>query len=173
MEQFILTFCRSLIGIVFLLSSVSKLRDMTEFKHTIQSFQILPDWLVKLFSWLFVGCELIVVIFIVLGGIWLGFGFALAALLLSVFSVALISVLIRKIQTSCNCFGSSKQLITPYDVIRNIVFISFALGGWQLYSNDYSNLINPNLWEFSLIGLTALAFVLIVINLNEIAQVFK
>jgi hypothetical protein len=146
---------------------------MTDFKHTIQRFQVLPNWLVGPFSWLFVGCELIVVTLIVLGGTSLGLGFAIAVFLLSIFSVALISVLARKIQTSCNCFGSKEKVISPADLGRNVVFIVCALGGWQLYSNAYGNLINPNPMELSLIGLTGLAFVMIVINLNEIAQVFK
>ena len=165
--------CRSVIGMVFLLSSVGKLRNMTEFKHTIQRFQILPNRLVRLFSWLFLGSEFIVIILIVIGGVSLGHGFALAGLLLLIFSAALISALTRKIQTSCNCFGSKEQLISPFDVIRNIIFISFALGGWKLNSNNYGSPIHTNLLELSLIGLISIACVLVTINLNDIIQVFK
>lgn len=106
-------FCRIFLGLIFLLSSVSKLRDMMGFRRTINNFQILPPQFNHFVAWLFMGSEIIVVILLVIGGPTLLYGFLLAASLLIVFSLALVSVLIRKLSTSCHCFGSFTHLGSP------------------------------------------------------------
>src|SRR5689334_14077152 len=106
--SFLLAFCRLVLSFVFVLSLVGKLRDVRGLRQTILNFHILPHWL-NWFSGV-ITCfvlvsELLVIIGGVLGGIFLLPTFVFAAFLLILFSSTLVSVLIRQVHTSCNCFG--------------------------------------------------------------------
>ena len=171
--EYLLIFFRIVIGIVFFVSALGKLRNFSEFTQTIQRFQILPRMLISPSTWLFISCEITVVILLVLGKQFLVFGFVLAGLLLLIFSMALLSVLIRKISTPCNCFGAGKNPVSVYDIVRNIIFILCALGGWSLYMGSSANYGTPNLLDWILIGFAASAFVMAIVNLGEIVKVFK
>lgn len=116
-------FCRIVIGLVFVISFVGKVLNIPEFKQTIAKFGILPERLNSVGTFAILGCELGVVLLVSIGGVYLGFGFALAACLLLVFCIALVSVLARRIQTPCNCFGATEQPVSSSDVWRNVVFM--------------------------------------------------
>ncbi len=124
---FFSAFCRCAIGFVFLLSFVSKGRDIVQFQQSIARFRLLSKNLSNIAAILFLGSELAVVLCLLLGGELLLVGFALAFLALLVFTIALFSVLIRKLHISCNCFGASDQPVTVTDVWRNIGLIICGL----------------------------------------------
>jgi hypothetical protein len=97
-------------------------------------------------------------------------GFAGAAILLLGFSLALGSVLARKISTSCNCFGVSQKNISSWDLLRNTGLIGCALGGLALTLAAPSTL---GWLESGLMAASALFFVLIWVHMGEIVAVFK
>ncbi len=169
---YLLAFCRAVVGLVFALSSVSKVVNLAQFKQTISSFNLLPSWLSSIAAVLFLYGEFAVVLLVILGGPLLTIGFSLAILLLLLFCIALVSVLVRRIRTSCNCFGPSAKLVSRSDVWRNIGFMLCALGGWEglgLTKNAQGNL---GLFEWILTGLGAGAFVVLWTQLGEIVQLF-
>ncbi|GIK56288.1 MAG: hypothetical protein BroJett015_19510 [Chloroflexota bacterium] len=129
---YLLAFCRITIGLLFAASFGGKVRDRKGFAQTISRFGLLPQrWSYPL-ALLFLGAELLVVILIIWGGPLLAPAFGLAFLLLVIFTVALASVLIRNISTTCHCFGRSEKQVTYADVWRNIGFIGCSLLGWWL-----------------------------------------
>ena len=132
MLPYLLTFCRLVIGLVFVISFVGKVRDVGQFAATIGRFDLLPRRWTQTAALLFLGGEAAVVILLIAGGPLLPLAFALATLLLLLFSLALLSVLRRGIETSCNCFGASEKPLTYYDVGRNAGFIACSLLGWWL-----------------------------------------
>ena len=167
-----LTFCRVVIELVFLFSSVGKLRNISQFQQTITNFRLLPARMSRPTSLLFVGAEVAVVLLVALGGRFLPPGFLLAIILLLIFSGALISVLARQIQTSCNCFGSNERPVTQADIWRNAVFVLCALGGSSLTLGR----ISPEgleLVTWLLIGGIAIIFVLTASFLGDIVQLFR
>src|SRR5690348_17260694 len=100
---YLLAFCRVALGLVFLVSSLSKVRDVAQFRQTIRAFRLLPPALSGAAVLLFIGGESAVVVLLVIGGPLLLSGFILGGSLLLLFSLALISVIARKIHTSCTC----------------------------------------------------------------------
>jgi len=173
MGLYILTFCRIVIGLVFAWAFVGKVQDISAFIKTITQFEILPEWQIRPIGYMFLAGEVIVAFSMLAGGSLLRVGFTLAALLLVAFCIALSSVLLRKIKTPCNCFGSSKKLVSSYDLVRNIGFIACALGGFGASIIERNNLVSSGLLNYFLIGVVALVFVALWIQIEEIAHLLR
>jgi hypothetical protein len=171
--SFLLSFCRLTIGLMFAWSFVGKLRDFKSFEKTIARFRLLPAWLHRPAAIAFLGSELLATVMMLLGGSLLTGGFLLAALLLTAFSIALASVVIRKINLSCNCFGPSEKLVTPYDIFRNIGFLICALGGWSAALLSQKGSVSLGILEWGLALVVAVIFVTVWTQIREIVQLFR
>lgn len=169
---YLLAFCRVVVGLAFALSGISKALNLAQFRQAIRNFNLLPSWLSGIAAVLFLCSEFAVVILVILGGPLLAIGFSLAIFLLLLFCIALVSVLIRRIRTSCNCFGPGAKLVSRSDVWRNIGFMLCALGGWAGLGWTRNTQGNLGLLAWVLTGLGAGAFVVIWIQLGEIVQFF-
>lgn len=132
MLPYLLVFCRLTIGLLFAYAFVSKVRDVAGFAQTITNFKLLPPRWSKGVAWIFLGGEAAVVVFLLIGGELLPLAFGLALVLLTTFTIALVSVLVRGIQTTCNCFGHSQKPVTYANVWRNVAVMSVSLSGWWL-----------------------------------------
>jgi len=167
--SYVLAFCRVAIGLLFLFSGMGKLRDLSQFQQTITNFRLLPAQMSYPTSLLFVSAEVAVVPLVALGGRFLLPGFLLALLLLLIFVGALISVLLRKIQTPCNCFGSNEKSVTQADIWRDTVFLLCALGGSVLTLGRMGR-EQLELLTWLLIAGMAIIFVLTASFLDDIVQ---
>jgi len=172
MALYLLAFCRVVIGLVFIVSSISKALNISKFRQTIISFGLLPRSLTGIAAILFLCCEFAVAGLAAIGGEFLLPSFLLAIILLLIFCGALASVLVRRLRTPCNCFGSSEKPISIGDVWRNVGFILCALGGcvaltWTQRTSERLGVV-----EWLLTALGAGVFVAIWIQLREIAQLF-
>jgi peroxiredoxin len=127
---YLLVFSRIALGLLFAYSFVAKARDVAQFAGSIGRFELLPQRWTKPSARLFLGSEAAVVVLLILGGRLLPLAFALAGLLLLLFTLALLSALRRGIKTSCYCFGATDKPLTYYDVGRNAGFIACSLLGW-------------------------------------------
>ena len=170
---YLITFSRLVTGFVFALSVVGKLRDFAAFTASIKDFRLLPKRLVLPFALIGILLEIAVVIFVAVGNQFLFFGFGIALMLLLIFTVALITLFIRKIKVSCNCFGKTKELVSGYDVVRNIVFIACALAGLFVCIQAVVVNIKISYLEIGMLMFFAFIFTLININLSQIASLFK
>jgi hypothetical protein len=169
------------IGLTFAFSFAGKLRDIPSFVQTIRRFKLLPDWLSRAAALAFLCGEAIVVLAmiphpnsasrwekeVVLGG------FLLAALMLIVFCAALASVLIRKIQTSCNCFGTSEKQVSTYDIVRNMGFIVCTLSGCGVQIGGQTSLTALGVLDWGLAGIAATVFISLWVNIGEIAALLR
>lgn len=170
---YMLAFTRITLGIVFALSYFTKATNVQQFAQTIAKFNILPASLSKIVAILFLCGEGIVLLLMGVGGAYLTFGFALAFILLLLFSVAIISVLVRRIQTACNCFGSTEKPISIYDVGRNVSFILCALVGLNVAVILNGNILTLSFGELIIMSAQAFIFVLIMTYLDEFAVLFQ
>ncbi len=170
---YVLIFCRVVIGLVFLISGVSKIMHLPQFKQAITNFRILPGQLSGIAAQLCLVGEFSVVALIVAGGSFLLPGFLLAVMLLTIFCGALAWVLARKLRTSCNCFGPNVQSVTVSDLWRNAGFIGCALVGCilQNWLREKPTALSWLAWIP--ISLGALAFVIIWVQVGEIARLFR
>ncbi|WP_220210987.1 MauE/DoxX family redox-associated membrane protein [Reticulibacter mediterranei] len=64
---FVSAFCRCATGFVFLLSFGSKVRDIAQFQRSVVAFRLLPRKLSHIAAILFLGGELVVVLFLLVG----------------------------------------------------------------------------------------------------------
>ncbi len=167
------TFCRIVILFVFGWSFLGKVRDISSFINTIRNFSLLPKWFHPVAAIIFMLCELAVVVIMVLGRRMLVFGFLLALLMLMIFCVAILSVLIRRIKTPCNCFGPSKKIVDLTDIVRNLGFGLCAFGGYWLLSTSKGEFGSLSFLGWGVIGIVAMIYISILINLNEIALFLK
>jgi hypothetical protein len=171
--SFLLAFCRLVLGFVFALSWTGKLRDVRRFRQTILRFRLLPPWLSGITTLLILGAELLVVVGTVMGTGLLLPTFLLAALLLLLFSGAIASVLVRRLHTSCTCFGMSDKPIAAGDLWRNSGFLCCALFGsaFLLWSHSEQSSLSMAVWL--LVGGAAAVFVLIGLSVGDIMALFK
>lgn len=169
---YILTFCRVVTGLVFGLSSISKARDLAQFKQAILGFRLLPPRWSSLAALLLLSGECAVVFLVAIGGPLLLSGFVLAALLLCLFCLALASVLLRNMHLPCNCFGASDKPVTSTDLWRNAGFILCAVGGCGAQSWS-SQTQPPGLMEWLLVGCVATIFVLLWTQLGNLVRLFR
>lgn len=169
----IMTFCRVAIGLVFAISSISKMRDIAQFKLTVRDFHILPSTISGTVAVLFVGSEFAVVLLALLDGMFLFGSFILAIVLLLLFCIALISVLSRRVALSCNCFGTSNTPVSYADVWRNAAFILCALVGCATFFLIRNSTEALGTLEWIVTALGTVVFVLVFIQLGEIVKLFQ
>lgn len=158
---------RFLIALIFALSFVGKVTDVTSFEATIASFKMLSTKQVMLAAKAFLTAELAVVALLLLGGPLLSAGFALALLLLALFVVVLSTMLLRHLQVSCNCFGQNARMVSVYDVIRNILLIAVCLVGLLMAPAP------PPTYQVAdalLLGLMVASLGVVLVNFSDVAK---
>jgi hypothetical protein len=148
-----------------------KVQNVGQFSQTIADFQFLPrPWSTKL-AYLFLMGEFATVVFLLMGKHLLSFAFGLALLLLISFTIALLSALRRKIQTKCNCFGNNENSLGFANIWRNMgLIIVSGIGLWAMAGDLNMSL---SILESLFITLSALVFVLVWVNLANIATLFR
>jgi uncharacterized membrane protein YphA (DoxX/SURF4 family) len=99
-----------LIGLVFIIASIDKIAAPDAFAASIEAYHLVPTAVINLMAITIPWVELFVGIFL-LAGVSLRGSSLLAAVLLGVFSVAIISALLRGLTIDCGCFG--KEHATP------------------------------------------------------------
>ena len=126
-QSFVALFCEILIAAVFLTSGGAKLLNLQSFVETVRRFELLPDSLARFvgyvlpFTEVMLGLLLLVDFYRVLL-----LGIAVALLLTFSFGMA-VNLIRGKTDISCGCFGSSKESLTWFLVVRNVVIIGVAL----------------------------------------------
>lgn len=166
--HYLLVFCKITLGLLFLISFSSKLGSFSQYVDTINDFRILPRSLNRLAAVLVLISELLIVLFLFK---WQVMAFCLASILLVIFSAAFASVLVRNIQTTCNCFGTSQHPISQVDLVRNFGFLLCSCGGGWLATNSETVSLVP--LQLGIIGLIACVFVLVWAQLGEIYRLFQ
>ena len=162
-------------ALAFALSSAGKATSRAAFERAIRDLRLVPPRLTKPVALGVLAAESTVVALIVLGGIVPGTallraGFLLALGLLVLFTAVLISTLARRLVTSCACFGATTKPVSGWDVVRNGGLLLCAGAGYWSAGEPPAAL---PLAEGGLVVVVAVIFVLIWVQLGEIAQVFK
>lgn len=170
---YLLTFCRIVIGLVFSTSFVGKVRNTSQFKQTIQNFNLLSMRFSGTAVIVFLSSEFAIVVCMIFGGTVLIPGFLLTTILLTVFCAALASVLVRGLHISCNCFGANTAQVSIFDIWRNIGFILCALIGCTVLSVSVQQQESLGPGEWGLLSLVAITFVMIWTQLGEIIHIFR
>ncbi len=104
--RLLLVAVRLIVGGVFFYAGSQKLLDTLAFAEAIGRYQLLPDWGNLLLASVLPTLEVVVAIALLLPRWWRAASL-LSILLNSLFSVALLSAMIRGLSIDCGCFGST------------------------------------------------------------------
>lgn len=172
---YLLAFCRAVLILVFSFSFISKIRNVTAFEQSIINFGILPQKLSRLAAIFFLSIEFSVASLLLVGSSFLVLGFFIAVVALIIFCAAITFALVRNLQISCNCFGTSanEKSLSLYEIVRNLSFIACALCGLASVMGLTKESITLNLEGSILMGIVAITFVMIATHFKETIQLFK
>lgn len=171
--QYVLLGARFLIGVVFLVSAVSKLRSGTalaEFVVSLRQLGLLrPGWLRPVALVVALGEAMVPVLIALPVGMAASAGFLLAGGLLVAFSVAILIALHRGVQTACRSFGASGAVLGARHVVRNgvlLVVVAAGLAGVTLGSTS----IHPG--GVAVTALAGLVAGVLVVALDDLVELF-
>jgi hypothetical protein len=123
--------CRCVVGLVFVVSVVGKLRGRRAYAGFVAATGRLgPGWVVSrvpsdVLAGGVIAAEAAVLVLMVLPGTaWAGF--VLAGLLASAFAAAVLAALRRRDRAPCHCFGGSARPIGGVHLVRNVVLAAAA-----------------------------------------------
>ncbi|MBM4141132.1 MAG: DoxX family membrane protein [Nitrospira sp.] len=123
---------RIIVGGIFLLAGLAKISDPVRFLLTLREFQLFPEVIIRFLAVYLPWLEFILGLFIILGILCWTSSLMLACLN-AVFTLAILSVIIRGIDIDCGCFGLLADILKIPDsadikaVIRNLLFIGMCL----------------------------------------------
>lgn len=123
------------LGAVFLYAAVPKLLNWHEFADAVSRYDMLPGLLVDLTALVMPALELVVGLMLVMG-VYKRATAWLTILMNLVFMVAMSQALIRGLDTSCGCFTNGEDLLSWWDVARDVVFIVMA--GWIIRGEQHA-----------------------------------
>jgi len=123
---------RSILGVVFIYSGVLKILSPLSFADSIASYRIVPSNAINLLASGLPPLEILSGLLLITG-FNVRVGILTVSLMLTAFSIALLSVIIRGLSIDCGCFGGSFWIDSNpwFALIRNLVLLC---AGIYLYS---------------------------------------
>ncbi|MEV3921291.1 MauE/DoxX family redox-associated membrane protein [Actinomadura coerulea] len=120
--------CACLVGLVFAVSAVSKLRDFEGFAGSVPA--LVPAWpgRARLLAIATTALEALVPPLLI-APVTAPAGFGVAAVLLTAFTAAIAAAVRRGRRTACRCFGPSSVPLGPRHLVRNGVLLTCAVLG--------------------------------------------
>jgi hypothetical protein len=171
LAEYVVLFSKAMLITAFGFSFLGKVRDIHQFRRTVSNFHLVPESLIDFVVPLVLASELLTVILLLAHQTLASLGFVLAIVQLTLFSLALLYALIRKLNISCNCFGADDRTISPFNLIRNGGFLFFAIAGVAtlLTLETYS----LSFVETSIATLFAVPFAILWIEIEGIVQILR
>jgi hypothetical protein len=120
--------CASLIGWVFVVSAISKLRHFGEFTSSLPALAPVRPGQVRPLAITVVATEAAVPVLLLFPAA-IFYGFALAGALLAAFTAAIGTALKRGQRAPCQCFGASSTPLGARHLVRNSILLISTLAG--------------------------------------------
>ncbi len=124
----VLLVTRQVVGGMFLVALVGKLRDPASFRSAVRGFRVVPRRLVRPLVGIVLGAEAAVVVLVV-DRTTAPAGLAVAALLLVAFAVGMARVIARGDRVPCGCFGRSAAPVSRAHIGRNALLAAVSAAG--------------------------------------------
>ena len=125
---------RIFIGLLFIVSSLDKIVDPSAFSGSVANYGLLPSWMPTIIATILPWVELLCG-FAVLFGVFLRGSSLLLSAMLAIFTLAVMSALLRGLDISCGCFTQDPAAghIGWMKVVQNTSLIALTL---FLYFSD-------------------------------------
>ncbi|MGB9770798.1 MAG: MauE/DoxX family redox-associated membrane protein [Candidatus Kapaibacteriota bacterium] len=124
--KYFLIFCllfRILLGIVFIYAAIGKIYEPNSFFKEIVNYRIFPDILAQIFAITIPWIELVVGLFLIFG-VRLRTTSFISILLLSVFTILVLSAWARGLNINCGCFAHHIEYVDYKKVLENLLLIA-------------------------------------------------
>jgi uncharacterized membrane protein YphA (DoxX/SURF4 family) len=128
----ILFLVRIVLGIVFLISSYTKLKDPMGFAQAIENYKIFGAFLSRWGVIFIPALEFILAIFLITG-IWIRETFITTTALFIIFDIMIFQAYLRGLDISCGCFGTSHSPIDIWKFMENGIFTILTIAGLVYY----------------------------------------
>jgi uncharacterized membrane protein YphA (DoxX/SURF4 family) len=127
-NNYIVLFARVVLGVLFIVASANKVSDPTAFAVSIEGYKLLPHNAALVAATVLPWMELISGVLLVLGVFHRGAGLLLFGLLV-VFTIAVVSALVRGLDISCGCFTQDPNAarIGWQKILENLGLIGLSL----------------------------------------------
>lgn len=142
----LLACCQLAVGIVFLTTSISKVRDPKRFIRDVRRYEVLPTRSAAVVAALLVAGE-IGVAFALVTGLGVGIGAPLAVALTATFFSAVAVNLRRRHIVPCGCFGDETEVVSELTLARLGLLLAVSVG---IVIGDAAELYQPDIWRASL-----------------------
>jgi uncharacterized membrane protein YphA (DoxX/SURF4 family) len=125
---------RVFIGLLFIVSSLDKIVDPSAFARSVANYGLLPSWMPAIIATILPWVELLCGFAVLFGVFVRGSSFLLSAML-TVFTLAVMSALLRGLDISCGCFTQDPTAgrIGWMKVVQNTLLFALTL---YLYFSD-------------------------------------
>lgn len=144
--QYALLLFQLLLAGVLLLAAQGKLLQPEQFISALQVSRI-PTPFISIITFVIPFLELCLSFALVLGpSIFLPWIFASIVVLFSAFTLWMASVLLQNLQISCGCFGTASTTIGLQSIVRNLLLLEAAGGGFLISLHVSSILPSFSLW---------------------------
>jgi putative oxidoreductase len=117
------------LGAIFLLSSISKLRDPLGFALAIDQFQLLPEFLINPVAVFLPWIECVLALALWFVPSLRRDALLLCGLLLAGFTAVLLTGLLQGREIFCGCFGSASGPVTWWEIARNTAMLALIILG--------------------------------------------
>lgn len=126
-EVWIAEGCRWYVSIALLVAAIGKSLHLDGFRDSLSDlFPRLGAGVLSAVAFVILAGEWSAGLLLLIGGGVLQVGLILALLLLVSLTVGVVWVLAQGLSVRCNCFGASRQRISGFDLVRNLLFIAAA-----------------------------------------------
>lgn len=116
-----------LIGLLFAAAALAKLGDLHAFAEQVHNFRVLPFGLENLAAMLLPWIELVAALSLVFG-VRARCGGLVAAVLMAVFTVAVLSAMARGLDIECGCFGTGDATrVGLFKLLENGAMLALAV----------------------------------------------
>lgn len=125
-QKYFLEIIRFVLAFLFILAAVEKLKNPYAFALSIDAYQIFPEWITNISTFLIPWLEIFI-------GFGLLFKFKLKAnlylylFLMVVFTLLVLIAMIKGLDIECGCYGESSTKIGLVKLFENILIIVFVL----------------------------------------------
>ena len=118
---------RILIGLIFFISSGSKILSPRQFVENVRKYEILPTPIAIIYGWTLPYIELLAA-FMLLTGWYSRFGALLVMAMTVSFIIAATIALVRHQNIACSCFGLLyRERISVFTLIRDFIILGISL----------------------------------------------
>lgn len=161
---------RVVVGGMFLVALVGKLRDPASFRSAVRGFRVVPRALERPTAHVVLGAEAAVVLLLLVRAS-APIGLALAAVLLTAFAVGMARVVARGDRVPCGCFGRSAAPIGRAHIGRNALLATVSAAGAVVgLASSAEPLDGPTVLVLSLFALALVAVLLLADQLLSAPQ---